>query len=179
MWSSALVAAAWAGEWPDLSTAGPTAAGDGSRDAALVVGIEDYLLVDDVAGARSVAEDWYRWLAGSRKVPLSRLHRLTDRQAVDHKIRSELALAASEVQSGGTLWVVFVGHGAPSKDGRDGLLVGADADRSADGIAQRSVLRSEVLAAAEGSLGTPVVVLDACFSGQTGTGASLVVGERG
>jgi TolA-binding protein len=166
----------WAAEWPDLGAASPTAPGDGSRDAALVVGIEDYLSVDDVAGARAVADAWYRWLAESRGVPLSRLRRLTDRQAVDHKIRSELTAAAAEAQAGGTLWVVFVGHGAPSRDGRDGLLVGADADRSADGIEQRSVTRSELLAAVERSAGAPVVVLDACFSGQTGTGAALVPG---
>jgi sulfatase modifying factor 1 len=168
--------ATWAADWPNLAVASPTSPGDGSRDAALVVGIEDYASVDDVAGARAVAEEWYRWLAESRRVPLSKLHRLTDRQAVDHKIRAELAAAAAEAQAGGTLWVVFVGHGAPSRDGRDGLLVGADADRSADGIEQRSVLRSELLATADGSAGAPVVVLDACFSGQTATGTALVPG---
>jgi hypothetical protein len=40
------------------------------------------------------------------------------------------------------MWFVFIGHRAPSNDGRDDLLVGADADRSAQGIHQRSVPRS-------------------------------------
>ncbi len=173
----ALPASADAPSWPDLSTPPAATAGDGSKDAALVIGIEDYSKVDAVQGARSNANDWYMWLARSRRVPLSRLHRLTDSQAVDHKIRSELALAVSEVQPGGTLWVVFIGHGAPSKDGQDGLLVGADADRSADGIYQRSVSRSEMLAAVSGGRqGQTVLVLDACFSGQGQTGDALVSG---
>lgn len=169
--------AAWAADWPNRPP-GPTEPGDGRRDAALVVGIEDYAAVDDVAGARDVADEWYRWLADSRRVPQPKLHRLSDRQAAAPEIRTALAAAAAEVQAGGTLWVVFVGHGAPSRDGRDGLLVGADAAPSADGIEQRSVSRSALLAAAEGSAGTPVVVLDAGFSGQTATGTPLVPGRE-
>lgn len=36
-------------------------------------------------------------------------------------------LAAEDVEEGGRLWFVFMGHGIFNDDGTDGLLVGADA----------------------------------------------------
>jgi len=170
-------AVATAGDWPDLSHPPKGNGKDGRADAAVLIGIEDYARVDDVPGARANIEDWYRWLAKTRGVPLSRIHRLEDGQAVDHKIRSEVEKAAAEVQAGGTLWFVFVGHGAPAEDGKDGLLVGADADRSADGIYQRSVSRDELSdLMGRGKQAETVMVLDACFSGQGHDGDSLVEG---
>ena len=75
------------------------------------------------------------------------------------------------------MWFVFIGHGAPSKDGTDGLLVGVDADRSAQGIFQRSVPRTDVLQLlAAGAQAQTVAFIDACFSGQTGDGSALVGG---
>jgi hypothetical protein len=55
--------------------------------------------------------------------------------------------------------------------------VGADADRTADGIYARSVPRSEVTERlAKGRQARTVLVLDACFSGQSGGGGALVPG---
>lgn len=44
---------------------------------------------------------------------------------------------AAEVEPGGTLWFVFVGHGAPSKDAKDGVLIGVDAQQRADSLYAR------------------------------------------
>jgi hypothetical protein len=55
--------------------------------------------------------------------------------------------------------------------------VGADADRSADGIYGRSVTRSELTERlGKGAQAHTVLVLDACFSGQSGGGGALVPG---
>jgi formylglycine-generating enzyme required for sulfatase activity len=52
-----------------------------------------------------------------------------------------------------------------------------DADRSADGLYARSVPRQELLGLLDaGPQAQTVALLDACFSGQTGTGAALVAG---
>ncbi len=176
-----LASAAWAApqaapSWPDLGTQ-VVATHEGAQDAAFIVAVEDYLKVDDVAGARVSADAWMRWFLAGRGIPAARIFKAYDGDATDIQIRELARRAASSVRPGGTLWFVFIGHGAPSLDGRDGMLVGADADRSAQGIYQRSVPRSELLTLLDaGAQGQAVVLLDACFSGQSVSGRSLVEG---
>ncbi len=99
------------------------------------------------------------------------------RDAKDLRIRALADEAARSAPTGGTLWFVFIGHGAPSKDGQDGMLVGVDADRSADGIYARSVARREIVERlSRGAQAHTVLVLDACFSGQGSEGSTLVKG---
>jgi hypothetical protein len=142
----------------------PAPSGEGSRDAAVVVAIEDYAHVEDVAGAKASGEAWLRWLLQVRGVPADRVHPAFDADATDIRIRAAAKEAAAQVESGGTLWFVYVGHGAPMVG--DALLVG-------------SVRRSELLAALDaGAHAHAVVLLDACFSGQTTTGTPLVEGMQ-
>ena len=49
--------------WPDVGE--EQRVGGGSRDSAVVVGIERYAFVQDVPGARRNARDWQRWLSQS------------------------------------------------------------------------------------------------------------------
>ena len=112
------------GPWPDLS-APPPLQGGGESDAALLIGIEDYLLVEDVPGALDNIDDWYMWLKKTRGLPLGSTVMLRDEQATRETILEETQEAAGRVGPGGTLWFLFIGHGAPSKDGQDGLLLGA------------------------------------------------------
>ena len=99
---------AQAAEWPDIST--PLAAeGGGSKDAALVVAIGDYVFLPDIHGARDNALDWYNWLKKTRGVPSVKV--LSDHDATREAILKEAAVAAGRVEAGGTLWVLFIGHG--------------------------------------------------------------------
>jgi hypothetical protein len=165
---------AHAAAWPDLS-AQIQPIGEGRNDAAVIIAVEDYLRVDDVTGARSNADAWMRWFVNGRGVSASRVFKAVDGEATDVKIRALAKSAAAAVQPGGTLWFVFIGHGAPSIDGRDGLLVGADAERSADGLYARSVSRTELLALLDaGPQAQTVALLDACFSGQSPSGTAIV-----
>ena len=165
-----------AAEWPD-PTAQIRTTDEGRADAAVIVAIEDYAKVDDVAGARANADAWMEWFVRGRGVPAARVLKAYDGDATDIQIRELAQRAAASVGEGGTLWFVFIGHGAPSKDGRDGLLVGVDADRSAQGIYQRSVSRSELLGLLDaGPQARTVALIDACFSGQSPGGAALVEG---
>ena len=168
-------APAAADPWPDLSV--PAAAqGGGKKDAALIVAVENYFQLPDVDGARSNALDWQTWLVRSRGVPDKAVHLLLDADATREEVLAQAREAAKRVGRGGTLWFVFVGHGAPSKDGRDGVLVGVDAQQTAERLYARSVRRSEVVAAlAAGGAAHTVMVVDACFSGQaSGRGGRLV-----
>jgi hypothetical protein len=84
---------------------------------------------------------------------------------------------AAEVVRGGRLWFVFMGLGAPWGDGMEGMLVGVVAQQTAYGLYARSVSQRELLdAAAGGAQSSTVLVVDACFSGRTGTGAPLAPG---
>lgn len=161
--------------WPEFST--PAGQGGGEKDAAVIVGIDRYGYVSPVPGAARNAEDWYSYFTKGLKVPIDRTTLLRDNQGTVEKMRRFGEKAAKSVEAGGTLWFVFVGHGAPDKDGKDGLLVGADAQQEAESLYTRSLARRELLdILAKGKQEKTVVLLDACFSGRTPEGAPLVAG---
>src|ERR1035437_7414332 len=72
--------------WPDLSSA-PKAVGGGEKDAAVIVGAEDYLVVEHVPGAKQNAIDWQSYLTGTLKVPADRVVLLLDNEADVEDIR--------------------------------------------------------------------------------------------
>ena len=132
--------------WPDLSKALPRAIGGGKKDQAVIVGITRYAHVAEINGAAENATDWYNYLVKSRGVPIDRVSLLLDEDATVEEMRFAISEASQRVKKGGTLWFVFIGHGAPARNGRDGLLVGFDAQQKARSIQTRSLLRGELLA---------------------------------
>lgn|GEM_PF-6995042 len=162
--------------WPDLSRPA-RAIGGGEHDAAVVIGVENYFVVPPVPGAKSNADEWYEYLTTTRKVPPQNVKLLTDTDATRERIIESARKAAGEADKDGTLWFIFIGHGAPSVDGKDGLLVGVDAQQQAESLQERSARRGEVLKAlAASTAGSIRVILDACFSGRSMDGTSLVPG---
>lgn len=160
--------------WPELLTSAP-AQSPASRDAAVVIGIERYTRVPPVNGAEKVARAWYTYLRQTRGVPFVKM--LIDAQANEVAIPKAIEEARQRVKKGGTLWFVFVGHGAPSADGKDGVLVGVDATQDADILYRRSVARSVILAELErGPQAHSVAILDTCFSGRTSATKALAPG---
>lgn len=170
----ALSAPAAANDWPDLSTP-PPFTGGGELDAAVLVGIDNYAALPDVTGAGVNIADWQAWLLGARGLRPVAISKRVDGDAIDVNIREAVLDAVSRVKPGGTLWLVYVGHGAPSDAGAEPMLVGADAQPSPNGIRSRSLLLSEVQEMlARGPQAHTVLVLDACFSGQGTDGRELV-----
>lgn len=162
--------------WPDLSTPAP-AEGGGEGDAAVIVGIEDYAWVQDVPGAAANANDWYSYLTGTRGVPVGHVALLRDADASREEILKRVGDALDKVSADGTLWFIFIGHGAPSPEGRDGILVGMDTRQTADSIYARGIRQSKLLGTLEaGPQRNTLVILDACFSGQDAAGGALVPG---
>ena len=162
--------------WPDVA-ADLEEAGGGDRDAAVIAGIERYAMVAEVPGARANAQDWYAYLTGPRGVPASKVQLLLDERATADDIRAALKQAAEQVKRGGRIWFVFIGHGVPSRDGRDGLLVGFDAQQRANLIEARSLPRSEAVELLASKRGvTGVAIIDACFSGRASDGKPLLEG---
>ncbi len=152
--------------WPELPP--PKNVGGGSKDVALLIAIEDYAEAQDIPGALKNAQDWDAWLRKARGV--RRVKRLINNDATREEILAAAEGLARQAQPGGRVWVIFIGHGAPSQDGDDGILVGWDAQQTARSLQANSVTRSELIAALDGPQAETVLVLDACFSGKTSTG---------
>lgn len=161
--------------WPDLAQP-PPAQGGGERDTAVIVGISDYAFAPDIAGATANAVAWYRWLTVARGIAPERVQLLRDQEATAEELRAAAKRAAAEGERGANVWFVFIGHGAPARTGDDGLLVGVDAQQTANSLDARSVRQGELLATLESSKASPIVVLDACFSGRASDGAELAEG---
>ena len=162
--------------WPNLAKPAKRVGG-GKNDAALVIGIENYAHVSEIDKAGDNATDWYGYLVKTRGVPVDHVTLLVDDDATVEEMRFAAMDAAKQVGKNGTLWFVFVGHGAPSKDGKDGLLIGFDAQQKARSLQSRSLARSEMLEILEGSRAENInVFLDACFSGKDRGGEQLVAG---
>lgn len=161
--------------WPDVTKDLPVSR-ERRADAAVIVGVSDYFQIADVPGAVESAQDWRRYLV-SRGVPLASIRLLANGEATREAMLHEAKWAAGRVQPGGKVWFVYIGHGAPAPDGRDGLLVGVDAQGSVRSLTARSARRGELMAALRtGERSEAVVVLDACFSGETGSSTSIVEG---
>ena len=162
--------------WPALSKPAP-AVGGGSHDAAVVVGIENYPFVPGVPGAERNAKDWYAYLSETLGVPIENIALRVNAGAARESILNSARRAAEKAGKQGTLWFVFIGHGAPSLDGKDGLLVGVDAQQTAESLEARSVKRNELLKVLSKSHAKRIaVVLDACFSGRDASGKTLARG---
>ena len=123
---------ALAADWPDLSRAPSVSAGDGSKDAALVIGVERYAFTQQLPGAHSNALAWMSWLKEARKVPM--VKPLLNDDATKEGMLEAVSQVAARVKPGGRLWIVYIGHGAPQEGGTDGLLVGVDAQQTASSL---------------------------------------------
>jgi len=158
--------------WPALDKPAKKIGG-GQDDGALVVGIETYLSLPPIEGAKANAEAFYDYFVKTLGVPVERARLLVDGDATDAEIRTEAKRIASETK--GTMWFVFIGHGAPDVKTKEGLLVGYDAKGDIEIIGQRSILQSELFEILKKSKAKHiVVVLDACFSGRTPEGEPLI-----
>ncbi len=161
--------------WPPVSTELPPAGG-GERDAAVVVGISRYAFLPEIVGAADNAADWYQHLTRVRGVPAAKASLLRDSEATRERIEKALAAAAGAVGSGGTVWLVFIGHGAPSAAGDDGVLLGVDTQADLDSLGARGVSQAAALAALQrGNAASVVAVFDACFSGRSPDGGRPLV----
>lgn len=163
-------------EWPDLSTAA-TEEGGGDKDAAVIIGIEVYDKLPPIPGAVQNAEDWYTYLTKTKKLPVSSVKLLRDDEGTREKLLKYIEEKAGQVKSGGTFWLIFIGHGAPGTDKTGALLVGVDTRADADSLASRAVGQEEILALLKkGKQSKSVLLFDTCFSGKSTEGAPLVEG---
>ena len=183
---ASLVWAAPAGAqgWPALEVADFKAVGGGAQDAAVLIGIDNYAFMPHVVGAEANARAWEQWLRKGRQVPGSNIRRLVGSDVDRSQVQRAVEDAVRRVGKDGTLYFVFVGHGAPAKGrgGQEPFLLLGDTKKSIESFAQRGVgVESELSAwlqpaAAKGA--KVVAVLDACFTGKAQGGGDLIEGAQ-
>ena len=150
--------------WPNLAAPAPGDA-SGANDAAIIIAIESYAVLPKVKGAVDNGTLWYQYFTGARKVPEANVQILRDGGATMESILPAIAAAAERAKAGGKVWFVFIGHGGPARDAKDGVLVTFDAQQNPDSLYARSISQRTVLDALAKSAAQPVAIIDACFSG--------------
>ncbi len=149
----------------------------GKNDIAIIIAIEDYAFLPPVPGARQSANDWENFFRKNKG--MKDVFVLTDKNASIEEINRFVDSAVAETRADGSLWFVFVGHGAANPSGTDGLLIGMDANQSYQSIKARSLSRKDLQARlSNGRQKHSVLVLDACFSGRATDGKALVKGAQ-
>jgi len=128
------VASFVAAGWPSLATDVDTRK-IGAEDAAIVAGVSRPFVLPEVKGAVENATEWYGWLTRARGVPVDHVTLLRDSEVTRESLKAAAEQAKTQVGKNGTLWIIFIGHGAPAKSGDDGLCdAGAGAARCGDGV---------------------------------------------
>lgn len=177
-------APAWAGGWPALESADFEALGGGEADAAVLIGIDDYPFLTPVVGAEANVSAWERYLLKGRSVPYARVRTLKGKQVNRRQVEEALKHAADQVGKSGTLYVVFVGHGAPApvpKGQTEAHLLLGNSTPSMESFASTGLPVSQISALTEKAAkkGAKVVaVLDACFTGKSQSGGDLIEGAQ-
>jgi hypothetical protein len=166
--------------WPPVN-GNATAFGLGKNDAALVAAVSKPFVLPEIPGAADNGTDWYRWLVVARGIPVDNVRLLRDGDVTREALLAEAEAMQQAVKPGGTLWVIFIGHGAPDSTGADGLLLGVDVQPSWRSVVSRGLPQQELLRTVVGDGSHAVVaVFDACFSGVASDGShrALVPGSQ-
>jgi hypothetical protein len=171
-----LVSPAPAAELPSIDT--PLKTGLSAKaDAAVVVGVENYVYLPPATYAVRDAEAMYQFLVYTRGVPASRVTKFTGGTSRG-KIRDAVAAAGASVGPGGTVWVYFAGHGSASPSTRERLLLPENTLAEAAGFDEAGVPVADLQRLAGAGGGEVMLITDACFTGAGRQGGMLLSGGR-
>ena len=161
-------------DWPDLYETSHVTPSQ-NDDVAFIVSIEDYAYAPDIKGARANALAWENFFRNDLQI--SQIVMLLDENATKEEILYQARELRNKTNSNSNVWMIFIGHGAPSPTGNHGVLVGVDAQQTARGLDSRSIPIPELISILEGSPSQQqIAIIDACFSGLSNNGETLAVG---
>ncbi|MBT3223500.1 MAG: hypothetical protein HN348_30885, partial [Proteobacteria bacterium] len=170
------LALALAGTLPEVDKPLKTGARN-SEDAAVVIGIEDYIFVADVPYATRDAQAVYDFLIYTRGVPSSQV-RLLNGGASRELILEAVTKAGKQVSQNGVVWVYFAGHGAADPSTGDRILLGDDVRNDPVAFASRALTVDELLSFGGAGGGRVHLLVDACYSGLGRSGEAVLAGKR-
>jgi formylglycine-generating enzyme required for sulfatase activity len=146
-------------------------------DAAVVIGVEDYVYLPQASYASQDAQAMYDFLVYTRGVPSSRVALLqggTSRR----KIIEAVTTAGKQVGAGGTVWVYFAGHGSASPSTRERLILPENTLADAGDFDEQGVRLAELQRLAGSGGGEVLLITDACFTGAGRAGGTLLSDGR-
>ncbi len=129
-----------------------------ATNVAVIVGINNYQLINGLRYAVPDAQDWKNYLSGEGYTIGSFL---TDSQA-ESNIRTAITNAAAQAGTNGTLVLVFSGHGTATSPGDAHALCCSDAGSSSN---TGYLTGSELQTLLSGYSGRLFVFFDSCHSG--------------
>ncbi len=160
--SSAAAATYGENAWPELTMLPAT--GAGSRDVAVIIGVESYEHHPVLRGATQAARQWRGHLQRTHGIPSEQVSLLTGDHATADAMLAAVQQAAAQAPEGGHLWLVFIGRGALTADDGDALMLGTDADPGADDPSDQGLSLSAVMSAlGAGAQRRSLLVLDTAF----------------
>ncbi len=145
--------------YPDLLVDAAPPLG-GTRDAAVIVAIEDYLTLGDRPGTMAIAGAWVRYFRVGHAMGPGQVTLLRDAEATPRRISRAIEQMRRRGRNG-TVWLVVIGHISSATDGEYGELWLADGDGRED---RHTYSLSRALARiAYGRHAGAVAVLDGCL----------------
>lgn len=134
--------------------------------SAIVIGISDYYELPKVTFADRSADAFAAVLQKQYGVPEKNITLLKNEQATGFRLIERIRKSAERATEGQKLIFYFAGHGAPSRDGKNPILIPFDASGTI--IDEQAFRLNEIYKILLHSKAKQIwVVLDSCFSGLT------------
>ncbi len=149
------------------------------RDAvAIVIGISNYKTLPKAEFANNDARVFYDYAIRALGVKAENIKLLVDGDAEELEIiKAFKTWLPSRVKSTTDVYVYYSGHGLPTQDGKGLYLLPPRADR--DFISRTSIQFQEINSDLQAAKPKSVTIfIDACYSGQTRSGETLVANAR-
>jgi hypothetical protein len=151
-----------------------------SRDAvAIIIGIQNYKRVPKAAFANNDAKEFYEYAIRGLGIKPENIKLLLDEEADDVNIVKAFEnWLPLQVNKGKTdVYVFYSGHGLPSSDGKSLYFLPHGVDKEL--LSRTAVGQAEVVSALVASKPKSVTMfIDACYSGQTRGGETLLASAK-
>jgi hypothetical protein len=149
------------------------------RDAvAIIIGISDYKNLPKADFANDDARVFYDYAIRALSIKPDNIKLLVDGDASEVGIyKAFKTWLPSKVRSSTDVYVFYSGHGLPTSDGKGLYLLPQLTDR--DLISKTAIQMQEVISDIQSTKPKSVTLfLDACYSGQSRTGETLIASAR-
>ena len=149
------------------------------RDAvAIIIGISDYKNLPKADFANDDARVFYDYAIRALSIKPDNIKLLVDSDASEVGIyKAFKTWLPSKVRSSTDVYVFYSGHGLPTSDGKGLYLLPQQTDR--DLISKTAIQIQEVISDIQSTKPKSVTLfLDACYSGQSRTGETLIASAR-
>ena len=149
------------------------------RDAvAIIIGISDYKNLPKADFANDDARVFYDYAIRALSIKPDNIKLLVDSDASEVGIyKAFKTWLPSKVRSSTDIYVFYSGHGLPTSDGKGLYLLPQQTDR--DLISKTAIQMQEVISDIQSTKPKSVTLfLDACYSGQSRTGETLIASAR-